>query len=50
MGTDRDELTSPADILVKLVLKIDEGCVGSFGELDISKNSTGEKRSYFTSL
>ena len=45
MRSNGDELASSADILVQLVLQVDEGLVGPWGELDVSEHSTCKVRS-----
>jgi hypothetical protein len=43
MGTNGNKLTSPTNVLVKLVLEIYEGRVGSRRKFDIAKNGTSKK-------
>lgn len=41
--TDRDKLPSPTKVLMQLVLKVDEGLVGTLGELHVAKNGAGKE-------
>lgn len=41
---DSDQPAAPSNVLMKLVLKINEGCVGTRGELQITEDSAGEQR------
>lgn len=43
--TDSDQPASPSNILMKLVLKVDERCVGTRGELQIAEDSAGKQGS-----
>jgi len=42
MSPNRHQLSSSAYVLMQFVLKVDEGCVGSWSKLDVAKNSTGD--------
>lgn len=50
VGSDRNELSSSADILVEFILQVHERRIGSWGELDIAQDCTSEERSDFGSL
>lgn len=50
MGTNGNKLTSPTNVLVKLVLEIYEGRVGSRRKFHIAKNRAGKKGSNPTCL
>ena len=42
--TDRDQPAPPSNILMELVLKVDERCIGTRSELQITEDSTGKQR------
>lgn len=50
MGPNSHQLSPSANVLMQFVLKVDEGGIGTRGELEVAQDRTGEERSDFGRL
>lgn len=50
MGPNSHQLSPSANVLMQFVLKINEGGIGTRGELEVAQDRTGEERSDFGRL